>query len=57
MVSWQEGQDIEMTLERDGKTVEIKTKLTKAFATSNGLIEDENTAKAQVDLRNAWLKG
>ena len=57
MVAWQEGQDIEMTLERDGKPVEIKAKLTKAFATSNGLIEDEKGTKAQVDLRNAWLKG
>jgi predicted metalloprotease with PDZ domain len=57
MVAWQEGQDIEMTLERDGKLVEIKAVLTKAFATSNGLIEEENATKAQVDLRNAWLKG
>lgn len=57
MIAWQEGQDIEMTLERDGKPVEIKAKLTKALATSNGLIEDEKATKAQVDLRNAWLKG
>ena len=55
MFTWQEGQDIEMTLERDGKPIEIKTKLTKAFATSNGLIENKNAIKSQVDLRNIWL--
>jgi predicted metalloprotease with PDZ domain len=55
MFTWQEGQDIEMTLERDGKPIEIKTKLTKAFATSKGLIEDETATKAKFDLRNVWL--
>ena len=55
MFTWQEGEDIEITLERDGKPIEIKTKLTKAFATSKGLIEDETATKAKFDLRNVWL--
>ena len=57
MFSWQPGQDIEMELERDGKAIEIKTKLTKAFATSNGLVADENASEEQIALRDAWLKG
>lgn len=57
MFSWQEGQDIEMKLDREGTPVVIKTKLTKAYATSEGLIEDENATDAQKALRNAWLKG
>lgn len=57
MAAWQPGQDIELELERDGEPVLIKTKLTKATAISTGLVEDENASKAQIDLRNAWLKG
>ncbi|WP_296313220.1 peptidase M61 [Winogradskyella sp. UBA3174] len=57
MFGWQEGQDITMDLERDGKPVMIKTALTKATAKSEGLIEDVNATDAQKALRAAWLKG
>ena len=57
MFTWQEGQDIEVELERSGEPIVIKTKLTKAYATANGLVVDENATEAQNKLRKAWLKG
>ncbi|RZN83462.1 MAG: peptidase M61 [Winogradskyella sp.] len=57
MITWGEGQDIEMGLERNGEPVTVKTKLTKAYATIEGLTEDASATQAQMDLRNAWLKG
>ncbi|WP_411767663.1 peptidase M61 [Winogradskyella sp. A3E31] len=57
MFSWQEGQDITMKLERNGEPVEIKTKLTKAYAMSKGLVEAEDATEEQKALRTAWLKG
>ncbi|MDB9755791.1 peptidase M61 [Winogradskyella sp.] len=57
MFGWQEGQEITMDLERDGKPVVIKTTLTKATAKSEGLVEDENATDAQKALRASWLKG
>jgi len=57
MFGWQEGQEITMDLERNGKPILIKATLTKATATSESLIEDENATDAQKALRAAWLKG
>ncbi len=57
MFTWQEGQDIELELEREGKPFTLKANLTKAYSKSEGLIEDENATEAQVNLREAWLKG
>lgn len=57
MVAWQEGQDIEVVLDRNGETITIKTKLTKATAVLKRLMENPDATKDQVDLRNAWLKG
>ncbi|MBU2927069.1 peptidase M61 [Winogradskyella psychrotolerans] len=57
MFEWKEGQEITMDLERDGKPIEIKTKLTKAYAPSESIIEDENATEAQKEVRAAWLKG
>jgi predicted metalloprotease with PDZ domain len=57
MFSWQEGQEITMDLERNGEPLIIKTTLTKAYAKSESLINDENATEKQVALRNAWLKG
>jgi predicted metalloprotease with PDZ domain len=57
MFGWQEGQEITMDLERNGEPLLIKTKLTKAYATSEALVEDENATEAQKALRAAWLKG
>ncbi|SDH50789.1 M61 family metallopeptidase [Winogradskyella thalassocola] len=57
MFEWKEGQEIIMDLERDGKPIEIMTTLTKAYAPSESIIEDENVTEAQKAVRAAWLKG
>ncbi|WP_081820726.1 peptidase M61 [Sediminibacter sp. Hel_I_10] len=57
MFQWQEGQDIDVKLERDGKEVIVKTKLTPSFTTSKVLAEDENATEKQIETRKAWLKG
>ena len=57
MFGWQEGQEITMNLERDGKPMLIETILTKAYATDESIVEDENATEAQKVLRAAWLKG
>jgi predicted metalloprotease with PDZ domain len=57
MFGWQEGQEITMNLERDGKPMLIETILTKAYATDESIVEDENATEAQKALRAAWLKG
>ncbi len=57
MFLWQEGQEITMDLERNGEPVVIKTTLTKAFAKSEGLVENPEATEGQKSLRAAWLKG
>ena len=57
MFGWKEGQEITMSLERNGEPVEIKATLTKAYATSESIVEDDNATEAQKALRAAWLKG
>ncbi|SDS44750.1 Predicted metalloprotease, contains C-terminal PDZ domain [Formosa sp. Hel1_31_208] len=57
MFGWQEGQEITMDLERNGKPIAIKTTLTKAIAKSQTLVEDETATETQKNLRKAWLKG
>ncbi len=57
MFGWQEGKEITMELERDGKPVMIEAKLTKAYAKSKSLVEDENATEVQKELRAGWLKG
>ncbi|WP_405572150.1 peptidase M61 [Winogradskyella sp. Asnod2-B02-A] len=57
MFAWEEGQEITMDLERDGKPVLIKATLTKAYAADERIVEDENATEAQKALRAAWLKG
>jgi predicted metalloprotease with PDZ domain len=55
MFSWKEGQEITMTLERDGKPVTIKTELTKAYGKGKELIENPAATAAQNATRKAWL--
>ncbi|MCK8480685.1 peptidase M61 [Psychroserpens algicola] len=55
MYNWEPGDDIEVVIERNGKTMDIKTKLTKAFTTVKALTINKNATEAQVKLRNAWL--
>ncbi|OIQ29128.1 MAG: peptidase M61 [Bacteroidetes bacterium MedPE-SWsnd-G2] len=57
MYGWQPGTEIELTLERKGETVNLKTTLTPAFTLQKGMTNDPDAAKALIDLRNSWLKG
>ncbi|NNF85953.1 MAG: peptidase M61, partial [Winogradskyella sp.] len=57
MFGWQEGQEITMDLERNGEAILINTTLTKAYATTESLVENEAATEEQIALRNAWLKG
>ncbi len=54
---WQPGKDINVTLDRNGEEVVVKTKLTQSYTTGSSLKESENATEAQKALRNAWLKG
>ncbi|NNL82144.1 MAG: peptidase M61 [Winogradskyella sp.] len=57
MFGWQEGQEITLDLERNGEAIVINTILSKAYATTQSLVEDEAATEEQIALRNAWLKG
>ena len=54
---WQPGKEIEIKLDRNGQEIFIKTVLTQGYTTGNKLQANPDATKAQVDLRNAWLKG
>ncbi|WP_108840557.1 peptidase M61 [Aquimarina sp. Aq78] len=54
---WQEGDDIEVKLNRAGEEVVIKTKVTKSFTKGKKLKVIDNSTKEQSELRKAWLKG
>lgn len=55
MFSWQEGQEIDVTIERNGTSIPIKTTLTKAYAKGNGLGENPDATPEQIATRKAWL--
>jgi len=57
MFAWSPGVDINVTLERNGETIEISTKTTKSYTIGEGVFEMENATEAQKTLREAWLKG
>ncbi|WP_347926040.1 peptidase M61 [Pontimicrobium sp. SW4] len=54
---WQPGKEIEVKLDRNGEEIIIKTALTQGYTVGNKLQAKPDATKAQVDLRNAWLKG
>ncbi|WP_194768373.1 PDZ domain-containing protein [Tamlana sp. I1] len=55
--NWKPGQAIEVVLIRDGKAINIKTKVTKTYTMGLGIIEKPDATDAQKALREAWLKG
>lgn len=57
MFRWNEGDEINVVLDRDGKEIIINTKLTPSYTTVKTLEVDENASQDKVNLRNAWLKG
>ena len=54
---WQPGKEIEVKLDRNGEEIIIKTALTQGYTVGNKLQAKPDATKAQVELRNAWLKG
>ena len=57
MFAWSPGTDINVTLNREGKDIEINTKTTKSYTTGEGVFEKADVTEAQKTLREAWLKG
>ncbi|AXO79114.1 peptidase M61 [Olleya aquimaris] len=57
MYMWQPGKDINVVLDRAGKEVVIKTKLTQSYTTGTKLNENPEATSAQKAARQAWLKG
>lgn len=54
---WKPGKDIQVTLDRNGEEVIIKTTTTQAYTSGKAITEKENVTDAQKALREAWLKG
>ncbi|AUP77812.1 M61 family metallopeptidase [Flavivirga eckloniae] len=54
---WQPGRDIEVTLDRAGEEVVIKTTTTQGYVTGKAIVEKADATDAQKTLREAWLKG
>ncbi|WP_405293411.1 peptidase M61 [Algibacter sp. Ld11] len=57
MFAWVPGTDISITLQRQGKDIEINTKTTKSYTMGSGIFEKTDATEAQKVLREAWLKG
>ncbi|MFH4968815.1 peptidase M61 [Gaetbulibacter sp. M240] len=57
VVAWTPGQEVEVSLERDGKPVEIKTTVTKSYTNGTGIVDMEEVTPRQSKIREAWLKG
>lgn len=55
MYGWQPGQDVKVTLEREGEVTYLTTTLTEAKATVETIVENENANAEQVKTRKAWL--
>ncbi len=54
---WEEGDNLEIKLNRAGEDVIIKTKITQSYTYGKKLTAIENPTEKQLELRNAWLKG
>lgn len=57
MFGWNPGQEIEVTLDRNGEEIKIKTTTTQSYTFGEGLVEKADATEAQKKLREAWLKG
>uniref|UniRef100_A0A2B4S0A2 Peptidase M61 n=1 Tax=Stylophora pistillata TaxID=50429 RepID=A0A2B4S0A2_STYPI len=58
MEDWKEGEKVSIVLERDGKEVVINTVTKQPFYAKGMVLKpNENATAAQINLRNAWLKG
>ncbi|WP_026934198.1 peptidase M61 [Christiangramia echinicola] len=55
--SWSEGDDITMTITRDGEEMKLEGKITTPMDSQKTYVEIQNADGDQIELRNAWLKG
>lgn len=55
--SWSEGNDITMTIKRDGEEIKLEGKITTPEAMDKTYVEIQNADGEQIELRHAWLKG
>ncbi|WP_452224730.1 M61 family metallopeptidase [Lacinutrix chionoecetis] len=54
---WKPGRDVDVRLDRKGKEIVVKNKLTQSYTTGSSLQVDANATAKQNALREAWLKG
>ena len=54
---WKPGRDVDVRIDRKGKEVVVKTKLTQSYTTGSSLAVDPNATPKQNALREAWLRG
>ena len=55
--NWSEGNDITMTIKRDGEEMKLEGKITTPKAMDKTYVEMQTADGDQIELRNAWLKG
>ncbi len=55
--NWSEGNDITMTIMRDGEEMKLEGKISTPKAKDKSYVEMQNADGDQIELRNAWLKG
>ncbi len=54
---WKEGDDMKMTIMRDGEEIVLEGKVSTPKAMERTYAETQNADGDQIELRNAWLKG
>ncbi len=54
---WEEGNEISMTVMRDGEEIKLEGTITTPMAMGTKLVEIQNADGDKIELRNAWLKG
>ena len=54
---WKPGRDVDVRIDRKGKEVIVKTKLTQSYTSGSSLAIDPNATAKQNALRESWLRG
>ena len=54
---WKEGDDITMTIKRDGEEMKLTGKVTTPMDSTEKMVENQNADGSKVEIRNAWLRG
>ena len=55
--SWKEGEQITMTILRDGEEIKLDGKISTPMDKETKMVEVQNSDGDEIELRNAWLKG